>query len=132
MVGQILVSQGWLENALTGDPSLTIFPALEQFRNNYVILTPPSWDTNYIVIATPEANSVTIDGSTTDSCLVTSIGSLAGTIYESRRCPVGNGAHRINGDKPFGIAAYGYGNAGSYAFIGGADVRKIYEVPIIK
>ena len=39
---------------------------------------------------------------------------------------------RIRGDQPFGIAAYGYGNAGSYAFIGGADVRRIYEVPEIR
>jgi hypothetical protein len=132
MVGQILVSQGWLENALTGDPSLTIFPALEQFRNAYVILTPPSWDTNYIVISTPEGNAVTIDGATTDSCTVTFFGALAGVNYESRRCAVGEGVHRLGGDKPFGIAAYGYGSAGSYAFIGGADVRRIYEPPPIK
>lgn len=132
MVGQILVSQGWLENALTGDPSLTIFPALEQFRNAYVILTPPSWDTNYIVISTPEGNPITIDGASTDSCQTTFIGALGGVNYESRRCAVGEGVHRLAGDKPYGIAAYGYGSAGSYAFIGGADVRRIYTPPPIK
>ncbi len=132
MVGQILVSQGWLNNALTGDPSLTIFPALEQFRNNYVILTPPSWTSNFVVISTPIGNAVTIDGATTDGCVINQVGSLADVEYESRRCPVGDGVHRIKGEKPFGIAAYGYGSAGSYAFIGGADVRRIYEVPEIK
>jgi len=131
-VGQILVSQGWLSDALTGDPALSIFPALEQFRNNYVILTPPSWTSNFVVIATPVGNAVTIDGASTDGCTLNPVGSLADVEYESRRCPVGDGVHRINGEKPFGIAAYGYGSAGSYAFIGGADVKRIYEVPEIK
>ena len=35
--------------------------------------------------------------------------------YESRRCAVSAGVHRLSGDKPFGIVAYGYGAAGSYA-----------------
>ena len=132
LVGQILVSQGWLEGARTGDPSLTIFPSIDQQRNAYVILTPPSWTSNYVVVATPEGNAVTIDGGTTDGCVVTPIGSLAGVSYESRRCAVGEGVHRILGDSAFGIMAYGYGNAGSYSFIGGADVRRIYVPPPIK
>jgi len=30
---------------------------------------------------------------------------------------------------PFGITAYGYGPVGSYAFAGGADVKRIYQPP---
>ena len=40
--------------------------------------------------------------------------------------------HSLTGDKPFGIVAYGYGSAGSYAFAGGADVKHIYDPPPIK
>jgi hypothetical protein len=57
---------------------------------------------------------------------------LAGVTYESRRCPLTVGAHRLSGDKPFGIVAYGYGAAGSYAFVGGADVKRIYDPPPIR
>jgi hypothetical protein len=35
----------------------------------------------------------------------------------------------MKGDKPFGVIAYGYGPAGSYAFPGGADAEAIYVPP---
>jgi hypothetical protein len=38
----------------------------------------------------------------------------------------------MNGDTAFGIVAYGYGRAGSYAFVGGANVKKIYTPPPLK
>ena len=42
------------------------------------------------------------------------------------------GVRRVVGDKPFGLTAYGYGPAGSYAFVGGADVKPIYTPPPLK
>jgi hypothetical protein len=38
----------------------------------------------------------------------------------------------LTGDKPFGVTAYGYGAAGSYAFVGGSNVKKIYVPPPIR
>ena len=35
------------------------------------------------------------------------------------------------GTEPFGITAYGYGSRGSYAFIGGANAKKVYDPPPI-
>ena len=52
--------------------------------------------------------------------------------YESRRCVIQEGAHRLAGDKPFGVVAYGYGPVGSYAFAAGADVRRIYDPPPLR
>ena len=49
--------------------------------------------------------------------------------YESRRCLLTEGVHRFTGERPFGVVVYGYGAAGSYAFVGGADVRRIYDPP---
>jgi hypothetical protein len=132
LVGQILISQGYVEGATLGDPSLTVFPPVEQYRTEYVILTPPSWTKNYVVISAPEGTEVTIDGQPSASCLVEAAGALEGTNYEARRCPVGDGAHVLSGSAPFGIVAYGYGSAGSYAFAGGADVKRIYEPPNIE
>ena len=76
-------------------------------------------------------SSVILDGSAT-ACPTTPSGTVNGVSYESRRCPLTQGVHNLSGDKPFGIVAYGYGSAGSYAFAGGADVERIYEPPEIK
>lgn len=137
MIGQILVSQGFTENATEGgDPSLTIFPPVEQFRRDYLFNVPSSWQKNWVVIAAPVGTDVTIDGKAPTGCIVepasnTSVGKLAGKDWEARRCPVSEGAHKMAGSNPFGITAYGYGSRGSYAFIGGANVKKVYVPPPI-
>jgi hypothetical protein len=132
-VGQVLVSQEEIDGPYTGDPSLTIFPAVDQFRRNYLFSVPTSWDTNYVVISMPKGTSVTIDGAPVPpSCATRVMGNVAGTDYESRTCALPAGPHAMAGDKAFGITAYGYGRAGSYAFVGGANVTKIYVPPVIK
>jgi hypothetical protein len=131
-IGQILVSQQYVAGTYSGDPSLTIFPAVEQYRQNYVFLVPPKWDKNHVVISAPVGAEVKIDGAVPTSCVVESAGTLSGVTYEARRCPVAAGVRRVTGDKPFGVTAYGYGFAGSYAFSGGADVKPIYTPPPLK
>lgn len=132
MVGQLLISQGYIDGPLTGDPALTVFPPTEQYRTEYVILTPGSWNSNHVVISAEVGSEVLLDGNPTTGCVVTLAGDIDGKTYESRRCPVTEGVHGLTGAAPFGVVAYGYGNAGSYAFAGGADVKKIYEPPEIK
>lgn len=131
LIGQVLVSQDYVDGPYTGDPSLTIFSPVEQYRRDYLFLTPGSWTSNYIVLAAVSGSSVTIDGTETNgsACVSAPAGMLGGAMYEARRCTVGEGAHAIHGDAPFGLVAYGYGSAGSYAVIGGADVKPIYVPP---
>ena len=132
MIGQLLVSQTYTD-AYIGDPSLTIFPPVEQHRKGYIFLIPPSWTQNYVVIATPRGNSFTLDGAAVGpACHQQSIGVMNGAEYEALRCPIEPGTHRLTGELPFGITAYGYGPVGSYAFVGGADVKKIYEPPPLR
>jgi hypothetical protein len=132
MVGQVLISNQYCDGAYIGDPSLTVFPPVEQYRTQYVILTPDSWNQNWVVIVAEQRTNVSVDNTNPDNCTTQPAGTLGGKTYESRRCPLQVGAHALSGDKPFGIVAYGYGSAGSYAFVGGADVKKIYEPPIPK
>lgn len=132
-VAQILVAQEQIDGPYTGDPALTLFPAVDQFRRSYLFGTPKSWDTNYIVISMPKGTNVTIDGAAVpSSCAARTMGIVGGVEYESRTCPLAAGPHAMAGDKPFGITAYGYGRAGSYAFVGGANVTKIYQPPVIR
>ena len=132
LVAQILMSADYTDTShQVGDPSLTLFPALEQFRSEYLFLVPESYDTNYLVIAQRSADpAIQIDGGPLpSSCTMASAGAVAGVDYVSRTCPVQPGAHRLVGATGFGIAAYGYYHYGSYAFIGGAFVKKIYTPP---
>ncbi len=129
LIGQLLISQGYIQGTLIGDPALTMFPPVEQYRTEYVFLTPNSWTENWVVISAQVNGLVGIDGLEPSNCTITPAGNLDGVEYESRRCPLGEGVHRISGDLPFGVVAYGYGSAGSYAFAGGADVKPIYEPP---
>lgn len=132
-IAQVLVSQTFTSGtAYTGDPSLTIFPPVDQYRRDYLFNVPSSWDTNWVVVAAPVGAKVTIDGKAPSGCVVAPAGKVAGKDYEARRCAIGEGAHRMHGDAAFGIVSYGYGRAGSYAVIGGANVRKIYEPPPLK
>jgi len=132
MVGQILVSGEYVEGATIGDPSLTVFPPVEQYRTEYVFLAPGSWTQSWVVITTPVSGKVTIDGVPATGCIFEPAGTVEGVTYESRRCTVKPGAHQLSGDKPFGIVAYGYGSAGSYAVAGGADVKHVYDPPPLK
>ncbi|MBM4359962.1 MAG: IgGFc-binding protein [Deltaproteobacteria bacterium] len=129
-IGQVQVSAAYTTTYL-GDPSLTIFPPVEQYRDTYLFLIPSSWDKNFVVLGGPQGAEYTLDGKPLTGCVVTAVGPLEGTDYESLVCPVGEGAHRIQGKGAFGLTVYGYGSVGSYAYSGGADVEPIYEVPPI-
>jgi hypothetical protein len=127
-VAQILVSQEFTPKG-NGDPSLTIFPAIDQFRADYLFAVPTSWRANYIALALPKGASVTVDGAAPTGCDNAPMGTIGGVDYVGVRCPISEGAHALVGTAPFGLAAYGYGTAGSYAFVGGANVKKIYTPP---
>jgi hypothetical protein len=132
MVGQLLISQEYVAGALLGDPALTVYPPIEQFRTEYVIPTPPKWTQHWVVITAETSAEVMLDGAGTFICSVSPAGMLDGKTFESRTCSLKTGTHRLTGEKPFGIVVYGYGNAGSYAFVGGADVKRVYDPPPLK
>jgi hypothetical protein len=132
-VSSYLVSQHFVKNGYIGDPSQLLHPAAEQFRKSYVFLVPDSWDKNYIVLAKPKAAQVTLDGvalagTENSGCVYAPIGTVAGTEYEQVTCPAAEGHHTVSSDLPMGLSVYGYFNVGSYAFVGGSDVKIINPI----
>jgi hypothetical protein len=61
MIGQLLISQEYVDGAITGDPALTVFPPVEQYRDQYASSPPPTtgrgWQTNYVVLSAEPANA---------------------------------------------------------------------------
>ena len=88
MVGQILVSNAYVDGPLLGDPSLTVFPPIEQFRSEYVFLAPDGWTQSWVVISAPVGGKVTVDGAAPNGCIVEPAGTIESVTYETRRCAV--------------------------------------------
>ena len=61
-VGQYLVGESYPPGLSTGDPSLILAIPTEQFDDDYIFLTPSTFDQDYVVIVKPDTASVTLDG----------------------------------------------------------------------
>lgn len=132
-VASYLVSQQFIPDGFIGDPSQLLHPAAEQHRKDYVFLVPDTFRLNYGVFAKPVAANITLDGIPLSSqefsnCVHASIGLINGVMYEQVTCPLGEGRHQASSDLPFGLSVYGYYNVGSYAYIGGSDIKVINPI----
>lgn len=133
-VAQYLVPQHFIKQGFTGDPDQVIIPAAEQHRKDYVFLVPATFQRNYVVFAKPVTGAnIKLDGVSLESqefgnCVKAPIGTIQGVAYEQMTCPLADGRHVASGDLPFGLAIYGYYSVGSYALIGGSDVKLINPI----
>jgi hypothetical protein len=131
MVGQYLVSQGYIPQGGIGDPTFVVFPAAEQHRRDYVFLVPTTFSQNYMVLAKPVDATVMVNGAPLGEfhdCVTGEIGTIKGIVYEQFTCPMTEGVHRVGSNMPFGLSVYGYYNVGSYGYPGGSDVRIINPI----
>jgi hypothetical protein len=131
-VGQILVSQQFIPMGYIGDPSLLTIPAAEQHRKQYVFLVPTTFRDNYIVVARPTTANISLDGTPLTGmetgCYTGPVGMIGTVLYDQITCKVTEGQHSLVGDVGFGLSVYGYYNVGSYAFVGGSDVKIINPI----
>jgi len=130
-VATYLVSQHFVKHGYIGDPSQLLMPAAEQFRKDYVFLIPGTFQSNYIVMAKPSNANIVLDGlplAMQQNCYTGSIGTVGGVQYDQVTCPALEGHHTVVADVPFGLSVFGYYNVGSYAFVGGSDVKIINPI----
>ncbi len=157
LVGQVNVSQNG--GSVTrpgypgGDPSLIFIPPLEQWRSDYVFLTPDKYAFDFVVVVAPAGVSVLLDNAEIgpDTC---EVGPADGLDAEQRgaedppyvayRCQLSfptidsatdpphigagtqnDGVHRIVAGAPVFIAVYGWDAFVSYAYAGGTELREI-------
>ena len=131
MIAQYAVAQGFVDKyKVGGDPEFVVFPPAEQYRKDYIFLTPTTFTKDYVIIAAPNGTPVKLDSVDVNKefstvCERFSIGTLGTQKYVSLRCPVKDGVHRIEAENPVGIMVYGYYGVGSYGYPGGADVKQI-------
>ena len=127
-VGSFLVSGQFVKHGDTGDPSQITLPAAEQFRKEYVFFVPATFQNNYIVLAKPVSAAVMLDGAPLAGCTAGPVGTVAGVAYDQATCKLPEGHHIVAANLPFGLSVYGYYNVGSYAFVGGSDIKLITPI----
>lgn len=118
LVGQILVSQEQTGEG-TGDPALLLAVPVERFRNDYVLLTPMGYSSDYVVIIREAGEIIRLNGEIVPEAAFRSVG--AGT-YQAAEIAVQPGVQSLEATRPFGIAAYGFNNAVSYGYPGGLNL----------
>ncbi len=148
-VGQFQASQEvtGIPSALPGgDPAFTFVPPLEQWRNEYVFLTPDKYAFDYMMVIAPEDARVFWDGGyMPPECVVTQLPDRAFDVYKCQLSfpiitdeldPVterrliehvnqADGVHTITADAPVGLFIWGFDAFVSYAYAGGTDVRRL-------
>jgi len=124
LVAQYLEGQGSV--SLYGDPSLTLVPPVEQYRNHYNFLSPATYSSNYVTIVAPVGEDVMLDGDT-----VLGFEALGQTGYAvATKELLQSGAHELysEGGAPLGVELYGFGAYTSYMLPGGLDLRLIADL----
>jgi hypothetical protein len=156
IVAQVQSSQdaaGVMRGLPGGDPSITFVAPTEQWRPDYVLLTPDKYSFDFLIIAAPADAAVFIDGLKRDAsnCEVAPGDGLTDAIrgkpapYLAYRCQLSfptidpkkpapenlqpgkqdDGVHRIQSDLPVGVIAYGFDGYVSYSYCGGTELRDL-------
>lgn len=154
LIANVQVSQeaaGVARGLPGGDPSLTFVPPTEQWRNEYVLLTPDKYAFDFLVITAPFGASVYLDGLPVDG-KVCEVAPADGRTEAERggeppshvvyRCQLSfpvidpdlpaphnvlpgrqnDGVHRVQSDYPVGVLVYGFDSYVSYAYAGGTEL----------
>jgi hypothetical protein len=157
IVADVQVSQeaaGVARGLPGGDPSLTFVPPTEQWRSEYILLTPDRYAFDFLVITAPFGATVYLDGLPIDG-KVCEVGPGDGLDEATRkakdppfvvyRCQLSfpvidpqkaapnnvspgrqnDGVHRVQADLPVGVLVYGFDSFVSYAYAGGTQLVDI-------
>jgi hypothetical protein len=137
-----------------GDPSMVFPTPIEQWRSDYVLLTPDKYAFDFLVITAPYGANVYIDGTHADTTLC-EVADADGRTPQARgadhgpytayRCQLSfpivdptksepnnvqpgrqnDGVHHVQADRPVGVIAYGFDLRVSYAYAGGTQLTAI-------
>ena len=124
-LAQYLVGQNVADPPLErGDPGMTMLVPQDQFRSEYVFITPTSYvplvnGQSWLLVSREPGTPIELDGTVVDATWVR-VGDR-----ELARVPVDGGAHRARASTPFGLIAYGLGTYTSYAYPAGLDLQVI-------
>lgn len=104
-----------------GDPSMILAVSSEQFRSDYIVLTPDRYAEDWITIIRPARAPILLDGTAVPDSAFQAFGTNE---FEFAHVAVEPGPHVLVSptEEKFGIAMFGYNNAVSYGYPGGLNL----------
>jgi hypothetical protein len=105
-----------------GDPAMFLMPTDQQFRQDYVFLTPDTYFVDFVTVITPPGNEILLNDGPVDLGMALPVpgSDFVYTHIELTR----DGPQKLLGAMPFGIIVYAYDDFVSYAFTGGINLTK--------
>ena len=126
--GNVTCNDGYCAGATgIGDPAFSLAVPVNQFRDNYIFLTPADYREDWFTVVVPDGVVLTFDGEplTTDGYIP-----IAETGYSYYHHPTSHEsgadpavAHTVTAEQPFGLLVYGYDCDVSYAYPGGLNLE---------
>lgn len=111
-------------NENTGDPEMIFLNPVEQNIDHITLFSPDAYRITKqfinVVIETDAVNSFKLDGQTQETRFQPVPGDHS---YSYAQLVVSQGVHTLSADKGFNAVAYGFGNAESYGYSAGTNVR---------
>ena len=114
-----------------GDPSLTTYASVEQFRTKYLFLAPDDYDVAFVDIVGEQDSAPKVDGTAVPASAFSAIANGLG-VFRVRLGAGKAGAHTLESAKPVGIQVVGYGENTSYQYPGGLNLKLISIPPVPK
>lgn len=127
-LAQFLLSFQAIDPEQIGDPALLILPASAQFQRRYVFVIPDGYAENHITIVRVRNATVRLDGTVIEGAW-NPLGFLGDRNFDYAQLAATEGSHLVESDDVVGLSVFGYDEAVSYAFPGGAGVRVISVPP---
>jgi len=109
-----------------GDPAMAVAVPVDQFRSDYLLVTPQNYTEDYLNVVAPAGRAIRLDGTPLSRDLFVPVGNGD---FEAAIIPVRDGFHRLDADVPFGVTSYGYACHVSYAYPGGLNLEALSERP---
>ncbi len=105
-----------------GDPSFILAVPIEQWRKDYVFLTPTAYSVNYVNVLIPKDATVDLDGKPVGAGAFVEV---PGAEFRVARLLIGEGTHTLVASAPVGIIVYGFHKDVSYGYPGGANLTDL-------
>ncbi|HYF30593.1 MAG TPA: PKD domain-containing protein [Chitinophagaceae bacterium] len=132
-VAQYFTTQGCSGNPVPGDPEMIYLNPIEQTISNVTLFSSPFFQIDYhglnVVVKTSGATSTALSSMKLDG---SNIGHLFSVVpgepeYSYAKIQVSPGTHNLTGDSGFNAIAFGFGNAESYGYSAGTNLKDLYQ-----
>ncbi|GAB4303860.1 MAG: hypothetical protein Kow0090_19440 [Myxococcota bacterium] len=125
LVAQFLSGQD-ASNATVGDPSMILAAPIQQYRKDYLFLTPNTIAEDYANVIREKGVQVKLNDAIIPDSSFVQIGSSNYEVARGVQLP--DGQSSLEATMPVGLVVYGYDKYVSYGYLGGLDLKTITHV----